>query len=75
MLYFTILRDARQLVYCPTINGEMGKEQPPMYVNFYSTEAIVASREGQTCLFYVRDIRTEGKAAISGYMVAGEDQL
>lgn len=75
MLYFTILRQARQLVYCPTVNGEMGEEQKPLYVHFYSTEAIVASRDGQTFLFHVREIRTEGAAAISGYMVAGEDQL
>lgn len=76
MLFFTILKAARKLVFCPTDGkGEMGDDLPSMYVYLYNAEGIVASREGKTHLFHVREIRSESAATVSGYCVEGEDSL
>lgn len=73
MVYFTIIRDSRRLYFC--MPG-FGKGPAPMDVLFYSTECIVAQREGEgLLLFYVRKIKSESDASISGYMIRGEDEL
>lgn len=76
MLYFTILKAARQLALCPVDNeGHLGAELDVQYVQFYSSECLVATREGLTRLYYVREIKRESDACISGYCVEGEDEL
>jgi len=80
MLYFTILKQARRMSFCPVLpDGEFGSDGKEFYVYFFSTEAIVAGRDGKVYLFHVRELKDDkplnGHAAISGYMVQGEDQL
>lgn len=76
MLYFTILRQSKRMAYCPTdCEGWCGEESAQMDIQFFNTEVIVASRNGVTRLFHVREIRRESEATISGWCVEGEDQL
>lgn len=71
MLYFTILRDASQVVVGPLD----GSAERNMQCDFYSTEVIVGTTEaGQTRVYFVKEIRSESSAAISGYCVEGESQ-
>ncbi len=71
MLYFTVLRASRQLVLGPL----EGEDREPYYCQFYSPECLVAQRDGKTVVFHVTEIKSDSKAAISGYCVEGEDQI